>query len=303
MKNRILPLVCLLLLCVALLQPFAASAAPLDIGAKVNLTVHYEHGEKQFAGQSVVLYRVAEAFPDGTYALVEPFASYPVNIYDITDEAQWKTVAKTLSAYITADGLQPHGEQTTDAAGVAHFTGLKTGMYLVREVVAEEKEGLYVFDDFLLYMPFPQPDGTYDYHAVARPKCVSQVPRTQYTVTKLWQDAGYQSARPKSVTVDIYKDGVLETTQILNSENNWTYTWYVTGKDTGKWTVTERNVSKAYKVTVQKAGGTFTIINIRTPQPSIPQTGDTFAPLPWILAMTISGMALLLLGLYSRRRR
>ena len=31
--------------------------------------------------------------------------------------------------------------------------------------------------------------------------------------------------------------------------------------------------------------------------------GDTFTPLPWIILMCVSGMILLILGIYGRRRR
>lgn len=41
----------------------------------------------------------------------------------------------------------------------------------------------------------------YHYAVEAKPKCTSFVPKTQYSVTNLWQDTGNQNARPKNITV------------------------------------------------------------------------------------------------------
>ena len=135
----------------------------------------------------------------------------------------------------------------------------------------------------------------------AKPKCTNFVPKDKYTVTKLWQDGGNHELRPESVTVDIYKDGELFETKILNAENNWSYTWYVSGEDQGKWTVTERSVTEPYKVTVQQTGNTFSIINTLESEPNAPQTGNSFTPLPWILGMCLSGVSMLAIGIYDRR--
>ena len=101
----------------------------------------------------------------------------------------------------------------------------------------------------------------------------------------------------------IYRDGVLQETQVLSAANNWTYTWAVSGEDTGDWTVVEADVPSIYKVKIQESGGVFSIVNTYTDTPDPPKTGDSFVPLPWILAMCFSGMALVILGIYGRRRK
>lgn len=305
MKKRILPLLCLAVLCCVVLGPLCASAAaPLNPDEEASLTLHYQKEDKAFPDLQVAIYRVAEAFPDGTFKLIEPFSSYPVNIYGITAQIQWKHVAATLCSYITANQVKPDVEALTEEDGTACFTGLKTGLYLVREVVAEDSEGVYIFNQFMVYLPTPQSDGSYNYCVDAKPKCTGFVPKTQYTVTKLWQDTGKQNLRPKEVTVDIYKDGVLYETKILSADNSWSYTWQVYGEDEGNWVVTERTVQDPYTVTIQQNGSVFTIINTIQTDPEIPpKTGDSFTPLPWTLAMCVSGIMLLLLGLYGRRRQ
>lgn len=298
MKKRILPLLLALVLSIGLLCPVQAQAAD-----PASLTLTYQKEQKTFPGLSVGIYRVAEALPDGTYELLAPYASYPVNIHGITRQEQWYQVAQTLASYIVADGLQPDRQALTDENGVVRFTGLDTGLYYVEETVAEHSDGTYVFNRFLVYLPTPQPDGALDYEVEANPKCTEFVPRTQYTVTKLWQDGGNQSTRPAEVTVQIYHDGVLLETQILNADNHWSYTWNVTGEDTGKWTVKEVNVPEGYQVTLRQNGNVFSLINSAKTQPKPPQTGDTFSPLPWMMIMCTAGVLLLILGLYGRRHK
>ena len=303
MRKRFLSILFLIMIGLTICCPVCVSAAPLDVDASASLTLRYQKEEQVFPDLQVGIYRVAEAFPNGLFVLIEPFSSYPLNIQGITSQHQWQTVAETLCSYIVANQVQPDREGKTDEQGVVSFNDLETGLYFVRQVVAENQTGSYVFNQFMVYVPTPQSDGSYNYDVEARPKCTKFVPKTHYTVTKLWQDGGNQTARPKEVTVDIYKDGILQETQILSASNNWSYTWYVSVEDMGKWTVVERSVAESYKVTVQQNGSNFSIINTRQADPKPPQTGDTFAPLPWILVMCISGVLLLILGIYGRRQK
>lgn len=303
MRKRILPILCFAVFCLIMLCPFYAHAAPLDPTAEASLTLYYQKENSAFPDLNITIYRVAKAFPDGTFELIEPFASHPVNIHDITKQEQWKNTATTLSSYIMADQIVPDREERTNAEGVVTFSNLETGLYFVSEVIANNSEGTYIFDQFMVYLPTPQSDGNFDYNVEARPKCTEFIPKTKYTVTKLWKDAGNQNNRPSEVIVEIYKDGVLQETQVLNAGNNWSYTWNVSGDDLGKWTVTERSVPDTYKVTIQQNGSNFTVINTCKTQPETPQTGDTFTPLPWILTMCFSGIMLLTLGIYGRRHK
>lgn len=306
MRKQIAMFICLLVFVTAMLCPLYANAAtPLNPGADASLTLHYQKEGQVFPELTICIYRVAEAFPDGTYELIEPYNSYPVNIHGITSQDQWKNTATTLAAYIVADQLAPYREEKTNDAGTAEFSHLETGLYLVNEVVAENNSGTYVFNQFMVYLPTPQADGSYNYAVEAKPKCVDYVPKREYKVTKLWQDAGHQTERPKEVTVDIYKDGKLWETQILSASNNWSYTWYVSEEDHSKWTVAECSVLDAYTVTIQQNGGAFSIINTHESNvvvPDIPPTGDSTNLLPYILVMCASGIMMILISIYGRRR-
>ena len=303
MKKRILLLLLLGVVCFSMLHPgHAAAITPLDPNAKASLTLHYQNLGNAFPDLPIGIYRIADAHPDGTFTLIEPYAFYPINIRDITAQDQWHRIAQTLDSYITAQQLAPDHTLKTDENGTAAFADLKTGLYYVTQAVGENETGTYIFNRFLVYVPTPHAAGTFTYDVEARPKCTQFIPKTRYTVTKLWQDSGHQNNRPQSVTVDIYKDGQLHDTQILSGENNWSYAWHVSEADPATWTVAERTVPEGYQVTVRQNGAAFSIINTHGAQPPTPpETGDTFAPLPWILLMCFSGLMLLLLGLARRR--
>lgn len=304
MSKRIVSFLTVIIICFTLLCPLSVNAVtPLDPEKEASLSLTYEKDGNAFSNLKISIFRVAEAFSDGTFELIEPFSSYPVNIHNIMEQEKWFNISQTLGSYIVADNLKPDREVKTDQEGKAEFSDLKTGLYFVREVIAENNSGTYIFNHFMVYLPTPQADGSYNYSVVAKPKCTSFVPKTQYTVTKLWQDAGNQDSRPKEVTVDIYKDGKLHETKLLNAQNNWSYTWYVSENDNGIFTVAEREVPSNYKVTIQQNGSNFTVINSRENKTDPPVTGDTFAPLPWILVLCFCGVALLLLGIYAGRRK
>lgn len=306
MRRQIALLIGLAVFCAAMFCPLYASAAtPLDPAADASLTLHYQKEEQTFSDLQINIYRVAEALPDGTFELIEPFASYPINIHDITMQEQWQNTAATLSSYIVANQLEPYRVEKTDETGTAVFEQLETGLFLVREVIAENNTGIYVFNQFMVYLPTPLEDGSFDYSVEANPKCVKYTPKTKYTVTKLWQDSGHQADRSAEIIVDIYKDGVLYESQTLNANNNWSYVWYVSEEDHSVWTVAERSTSEDYTVTVQQNGGHFSIINTHKSNgntPDIPQTGDTTNLLPWVVAICFCGIVLITISIYGKRK-
>ena len=298
MKRKILPIFCLVLTLISLLLPVCASAVPVDN----SLTLYYRKGDTAFPGLEVGAYLVAELLPDESYRLLPPFDAASINLEDITQQAQWQTVAQTVFSTIVANGIAPSQTAQTDETGAARFSGLKKGLYYVQEAVAEGAEGTYVFNEFMIYVPTLQLDGSFVHEVEANPKCLEFIPKTQYTVTKLWQDAGNSQDRPREVVVDIYWNGILQETQVLNAQNNWTYTWSVSQENQTGWTVAEREVPEHYKVTIRQKDNTFTVINSRPGKPKPPQTGDIFNPVPLVVIMCISGVLLLILGIYGRRR-
>lgn len=305
-KTIVLALSLVLIASSFLCAPWVNALIPLDPDASASLTLSYQKEGTPFADLTVGIYRVAGAFADGSFELIPPFSSFPVSIYDITAQEQWKNLADTLYSYIVSRRIAPDAQAVTDGQGRAVFEALPTGLYLVEELVADNSAGTYRFNRFMVYLPMPQEDGSYLYNVQANPKCTAFVPKTQYRVTKLWQDAGFQNDRPEEVVIDIYKDGVWQESQTLSAQTNWSYLWYVSQDDPGIWTVAERWADPLYKVTVWQNGSSFSIINthvIHQEMPDNPSTGDGANPMFYVVTLCVSGILLILFVLYSGRRK
>lgn len=303
MRKRILLGLCFVALLCACLRPHRAKAlTPLEPDRLCSLTLHYTQDGLGFEALSVRIYRVAEAFPDGTFDLIEPYSAYPVNIHGITSQKEWQDVASTLRAYIAADQVEPTRVETTDAEGMVVFRELQTGLYFVHGVVAEKESGTYRFNDFMIYLPTPMENEGFQYDVQAVPKCVQFTPNTHYSVVKLWKDTGNEQQRPQSVTVEIMKDGEVYETVVLSQENQWSYRWTVP-HDNSIWSVVEKDVPSGYKVSISENATGFVITNTKTTPTDPPDTGDVF-PLGLCTAvLCISGLGLVLLGALRERKR
>ena len=302
MKKRIICWLCLLVLCCSVFLPVGAEAAALETGRKCSLTLHYTRNGVNFSGVQAKIYRVAQAFSDGTFDLIPPFRSYPVNIHGVTSQTEWKDIAFTLSAYISANQVKPDFTKKTGEDGKAVFDNLPTGLYLVQEVRVDNNQGIYLFDEFMVYLPMTA-NGEFDYDVEAIPKCSDYTPKTEYSVLKLWKDEGFKDKRPKSIKVEILKDDVVQETVELSEKNNWSHKWYVPD-GTGTWTVVELDVPQPYKVSIKEKETAFVITNTypRPPQEA-PKTGDTFPLRQCVLVMCLSGMLLMTMGILYKRKQ
>lgn len=87
-----------------------------------------------------------------------------------------------------------------------------------------------------------------------------------YTVKKVWvdNDDSYE-ARPVNVTVDLFKDGELYDTVVLDESSNWQHRWNTLELDS-EWRVLERNIPVKYAVLVDYNSKQFLIKNSYAPE-------------------------------------
>lgn len=302
--KKIISFFCYCTLLLGLLTLTAYAVVPIDPERPSSLTITYKYGENLYEGLPVKIYRVASVSPDGTYDLCGDFANYSVNIYGITSQSEWRQVTSTLASYIRADLLTPTKNALTDATGTAEFKDLLPGMYLTLSAIVESPSEIVIFEDFLTVIPYPSDSGDHDYDVQAYPKCEAHTPsieETEYKIIKLWRDEGAEKERPKTVEIDIFKNGVLESTQILSASNNWSFAWKAPD-DGSIWSVVERNIAKDYYVTIENNGNSFVITNTKlTDDPPAPPTGDTTVAWHYALPMCISGGILLIVATYRKR--
>jgi len=267
-----------------------------------SLTLMYSQNEYVFSDVQVEIYRVAELCENGEYKLLEPFSDYPIKIHGITSQQEWKDTAQTIKNYVVAEQVEPYRSKKTDENGNVLFEELETGLYLVKGLTIHNGDGIFTFQDFMVYLPTPS-GNEYNYDVEAKPKCSRFIPPQEYTVVKLWNDSAANAQRPDAVYVDIFKDAELYQSVTLSSANNWTYSWKVSDEE-GIWSVIEKDVPQGYQVSITNNKTTFIITNTQAPDiPDIPKTGDTTPMLLYVIIMCAAGLGLLILGIRGLKDR
>ncbi len=320
-KIEIVLLNIFLLLCLGL---FISAGLPVHAenempAPKGSLSLHYMYQSTSLDGVNVRLYKVADLLPNGTFELIAPYKDknlFPVTgINNISDQNTWNALVTPVSAYIYSNGVKPAGAQTTRSGGLVSFTDLSFGIYLVvaDSLSVPSEHCVYSFTSFFTSIPGVDENGRIvsdRLDVVGIPKCEkTTVPdKYSYSVYKRWNDTNYTSVRPTAITIHVYKDGNLYTTQVLNASNNWSYSW--TEEPGHTWSVTEETDFTKYSMSIEISGNVFYIINTYlTPPPPpgevlgesrevkgesrLPQTGQLWWPVPLFL---ILGCFLLILG-------
>ena len=315
MAQRRMGIMALLLcfcLCFASICAGAASTEdakePIAPQQTCTLTLCYGYDGTAFADVSVRLYRIAEVSADFQYTLTTPFAPSGLILNGVRTNGEWNVIRSTLETLILADGIEPNAAATTDEAGLAHFDGLPTGLYLALVDPIHGDSQDYLFDSALIALPGLGQDGLWQYEVAVTAKGAPLPPiepdeELQLKVLKLWKGDEGQSTRPESIQVEIFQDNTLYETVTLSADTGWAYTWTVKN-DGASWHVVERNVPAGYTMTVEDRGNSFLITNTFDGPPiRPPQTGDTANILLYIVLMTISGSMLIILGITGKRKR
>lgn len=252
------------------------------------------------------VYRVADVDDSVAFTLLSPFDGYHIDLRRDMTSTEWQALADTLTSYAAADGVSPLAVKQIDADGAISLTGLQPGLYLVVGQGYDEGEDIYTITPTLISLPNYREDGWWQYDVEISPKWSARpIQREDLQVVKIWRDAGSGVSRPETVTMELYCDGVLYDAVQLSRENNWRHTW--TGLDSRHtWNVVERGVSSPYQVSISRQGTTVTVTNAvytsppsTTPVPDLPQTGQTWWPVPVLAA---AGMLLFIGGWLKQRQ-
>ena len=306
-KGLALLLLCLFVLSMLPLPSFAENE--VDENRDITVSVTYPVNDVEFR-----LYKIAELSADGlTATMTGDFADstkYPVSFGEISSEEFYR-VGNTLLGYIHVE--QPAPLMTASVTeGKAYFEGdetvsLKPGVYLLDCDTAIEENNCYTPDVMVFCAPSKLERSSpmiYDVEITGKYSVTPVTEKDQLEITKVWVDDN-TDIRPKSVTVDLLKDGVAVDTVTLSDDNKWTYCW--NDLEGGhNWTVVERNVSEDYTVTIKSANRYQTVIENKynvpptpTPPPDVPQTGMLWWPVPMLI---LAGLILFVVGILKQRR-
>lgn len=296
-----------LILTVAFLMSFLAltveAATFVDTQNSGSLTLTYSYDGQGFAQVPIRIYRVAEISEYADFTLTGAFSDLPVELNQVKTQDEWRQVASTLMAYVTALSIPADWEEMTDDNGMVTFSGLPLGLYLVEGVRVEREDGYCQFDGFVISVPDLNEEDEWNYDVIAKPKSVFHEiqPRPiTYTVNKLWKDEGHTHLRPQNIQLELYRNGELVETVTLSAENNWTYSW-TTEDDGSVWQVVEINVPDGYTVTLEQKDTYFFVTNSYDEPVEPPITGDITNIQLYLLIMGAAGIGLIVLGLTARK--
>ena len=238
---------------------------------------------------SVSLYRVA----DTEYNLVGSFSKYSVSL----KEEDLSGVANVLEDHILKDHIQPDYTSVSQSDKNAVFTGLDSGIYLI--VPSTSKE--YTFQcSFVSIID--------DSEITSVLKYESKNTSSYIHVLKVWkQDSKKQ--RPTSISVDLLQTDAkgntkVFDTQVLNAQNEWSYTWQDLSTDYS-YRVLETKVPNGYKESLAREKNTVVLTNTADKtkhdkeknEEDLPLTGQLWWPVPLLL---FAGMSLYGLGKHLR---
>lgn len=300
------------LLCLAAAISFlpvtALAAGSIDLHHAHNLTVTAVFDQTPVSGMRFDAYLVSTVDEYGELTVIDRYQEYAeeLDIRGKNDE-RWQAMAQILAREIMLDDpLKPSRSAVTDADGLAAFSEILPGLYLI---VGHgiEKDG-YVYSTSPFFANVPEQDlgsNAWNYDVVANAKPGREPVKADYQVIKVWKDDCHRDQRPKSITLSLICDGEVYDTVTLPHNGAWRYTWEDL-ETNHQWTVTEKKENGYQDPHVQQEGNTFIVTNTcsktATPtqpdNPTLPQTGQLWWPVPVLIA---AGLLFVVIGLARRR--
>jgi len=274
----------------------------IDTDKLTNLEINYNYDNYEFNDISVKIYYIASIDENFQYNLENDFKKYNINLNRMKTNDNFNVLKSTLESYIKADNIKELHEYFIKNNKI-NMNDLKAGLYLIETEKIIEENYTLLFDSFLLNIPDLNELGYWNYDVKVFPKAKTFTPNYElinYTVTKEWNDD--KSIRPKSVEVEIYRDGTFAFEQILSSENNWTYEWQ-TIDDGSIWNVVERNVLDEYSVSILNNERNFIVVNTSNYKEKNPQTLDNIKIYFYLFISSFIGLFLLLIVLLINKKK
>ena len=303
MKTRITRLMTLalcLLLCAFAWPSTAYAFDPVDLEHPVSLTIFANDEEVPLAGVGFELYRVAQMNQYAQFEILPAYAAYVGDLNMLKTTAEWIECAEAMKA-IAAD-LSPNDAATSNGEGLAVFSSLEPGLYLVTGQPVEILPWAYSFNSFMLSIPTRDMDDEWIYDVYSDVKLEKDFALTDIDVVKLWDDLDFEDRRPEYIHVDLYSDGELIDSVRLDDSNGWRHT-FTELPATHEYTVQEREVPGKYTVTYEVINGALVIRNTYkvtvTPVPDLPQTGQLWWPVPVLAG---AGMLLFIIGWFIHQK-
>lgn len=295
----------IIFLLLLLLPAKVRAAGAIDRNAPVSLTISAQYGDLSLEGMKFYAYQISSMEETGELTVNDRYETEREEL-DIRgkNDSAWAKMAERLERKILLERtILEDATAETDEKGVAVFSGLSQGLYLIRAEGVEQQGYVYTSSAFLAVLP--EQDGKeneWNYQVVVHAKPERSPVTADYQVVKLWKDDCHIDLRPKSIEVTLYCDGQVYDTITLPENGRWEHTWKNLSVN-HHWTVVEEQQKGYEKPQVSRSGNVFTIINVCN-QPvtfhesGLPQTGQLWWPVPMLLS---AGLLLMVMGVIRRK--
>lgn len=257
----------------------ASAADAIDVNEKASLTVDFKPEGISATDVKFELFKIASVDEYSALTLTDKFKNLSVDLSD-PDVTTWESAVTAAESYISTNSVKADYKATTNEDGVAVFSELPVGLYLIRGASFIYNHDVYAPQAYLIMLPDRDSSGKWNYDVTTVPKYEKRDELMDLTVTKKWK-GGKVEYRPEEITVILYCSDTDFDTVVLNKENNWKYTWPQLNAKLN-WTVSEVSV-EGYETTIEPKGYNYVITNTYISQ--IPQTGMLWWPVP-VLALT-----------------
>lgn len=251
----------------------------------IKVTLHEMSEDTYVEGAEITIYKIADAYLNGVnlgFKYTEEFSTCSVSLDDLTVDG----LSKDISLCVKSDSVGT--SLITNSDGVVNFNHLDLGLYLVSQT--NKVDGYSNIDSFLVHIP-KVIDNSWTYDISANPK-TDIYKEIDLVVNKVWNTD--DNKLPDKVEIELLLDGNVIDTIILNSTNNWTYTFENLEKS-DKYSVREVNIPKGYKASYTNNEYTFTVTNTDT----LANTGQLFYS---IIVLAVSGLIFILLGAIEMKK-
>ena len=293
MRRLLQSLIAVMLFSILFTIVSAEEYPPVDISKNGTITVSYE-GE----GASFKLYHLADITSEGKFVRDVKYKDLVSDELERT-ESQWNEFALESAEKIKAAQTEPEYDfEIKD--GKAVLNDVRLGLYLMLgESVTIDK---WTYKPIPTLVMVPQWDGTdWIYDVETEPKKeLEPVPTTppadktiDYSVIKKWANDN-ETVRPKEVRVSIKKGNSVVKTVVLNSDNNWSYSW--SDKDDGIAYSVSEQIPEKYSPVYSHNAHEFTITNVYQETPPPVNTGDTTNSDVWLAILVGSILGVLIAG-------
>ena len=326
-----------LMLCPVQAASTEAAVELIDVNQRCTLTITYSGNGEAFSKMPVALYHIADVSANFQYTLTSAFEASGLTLNGVQSNSEWNVIRATLEGYILANKVEENIKAETNSAGQVSFDSLTLGLYLAIPEAEVREDTTCIFDSALVALPGLGEDGRWQYQVAVTAKSeilppVDSDETIELKILKLWKGDDRKVHRPKSIQVEIFRNGKSYEKVTLSEANHWSYSWMAKA-DGAKWMVVERNVPEGYVVSIEKRGTTFILTNtlipekppaedrpsekppekpnekptekptVKPPATENPKTGDTPHILLFTVLMYASGMILVLLALTGKRKR